>query len=151
MNEKHAIAILNEAGCDPRLRKAAGRYLQNHPSVRLSPRLIMALRDDDEGVRRAASEALIRLGLKAWPDVLVALMDRQRGSDPRLRRGAYHVLRFSAVEVEAAEPLVHELQGFSRAGSMASVEADRLCRRLATSPDFAARLAMIQTDHTRST
>jgi sporulation protein YlmC with PRC-barrel domain len=143
-SESEAVAILDDCERDPLAREAAGRYLEHHPTARLIPRLVVALQDDDEGVRRAAAEALIRLGISAWPDLLQALMDPKRAGDPRLRRGAYHVLHQNLATAESTAPLMRELHGLKGVNIAAMIEADRLYKRMSTNDAFAARAAALR-------
>lgn len=143
-NVQDAVAILDDGARDPLIREAAGRYIQEHLTEQLIPRTVLALQDDDEGVRRAAARGLIGMGITAWPDLLLALMDGKRGGDSRLRRGAHHVLHQSTQAADVTAPLLRQLQGISSSDISAMIEADRLYKRMATNPVFAARLAAIR-------
>jgi HEAT repeat protein len=54
--------------------------------------LVHALENDDPGVRWEAGILLARLGRKAVPAILKALMDPKRVGDPRLRTSVVHVI-----------------------------------------------------------
>ncbi len=125
-----AMEVLDDVREEAAIREAAIRYLAKGPTPAVITRLVQALQDDDTGVRWAAAEALTPLGLAALPEVLKALTDPQRVSDPRLRESAYHILHSdqASVPVSIAE-LLDALRG--QAADIASlVEANRVLRAL---------------------
>ena len=142
-SETAALETLDDSDRDPLEREAAGHYLNLHPREQIIPRLVAALRDDDEGVRHAAAEGLIKLGVTAWPDLLLALMDAKSAGDPRLQRGAHHVLHHSPLAPAVTAQLVRELQVIPTADVSAMIEADRLYRRMLSNETFAARVAAL--------
>ena len=92
MSETQALQVLDDIRQGPLEREAAARYLKRHPTQKVIHRLVLALQDDDFGVRWDAAEALALLGEPALPELVKALTDPQRIGDSRLREGAYHVL-----------------------------------------------------------
>ena len=106
------------------------------------PRLMTALRDDDDGVRQAAAEALRGLGLMAWPDLLLALMEPRAAANLHLRRGALRVLLHGPIAAPVVAPLLSELQAFP-AAIATMIAAHRLYHRLLTNRAFAARVTVI--------
>jgi HEAT repeat protein len=91
-SSEQALGILNDRQKPLAEREAAARFLKKNPDPQAVPRLVIALQDDDFGVRWAASEALSQLGEPALEAVLRALADPERVGDPRLRESAYHML-----------------------------------------------------------
>jgi HEAT repeat protein len=73
-NEKQAIKILDNYENNSVIREEAARFLEENPTENATQRLIMALTDDDFGVRWAASTALTKLGDSALPALLQALI-----------------------------------------------------------------------------
>jgi HEAT repeat protein len=90
-----AIEVLNDSSKDYREREDAVHFLCEHPSQQAIDHLVRALQDNDFGVRWEAAVSLARLGDDALPELLTALVDPHRVSDPWLREGAYHVLHYN--------------------------------------------------------
>ncbi len=90
---EEALKLLDDIRDDPAQREAAVHYLSEHSSPETIVRLVRTLQDDDFGVRWEAALALTQLGEPAVIEVLKALADPKRVDDPRLREGAYHILR----------------------------------------------------------
>jgi HEAT repeat protein len=127
-----AVKLLDDAGANPVQREMAAHYLELHADRSLVQRLVLALEDNDGGVRWAAAEALAQLGEVALPDMLVALMDPHRVGDPLLREGVYQVLyhnRSSQVNAQTAR-LMRALHG-PAADLAAMEEAFVLLRQMA--------------------
>jgi HEAT repeat protein len=94
-SETQAIEMLNDKQQSAALREAAVRYLGASATPEAIKRLVLALEDNDFGVRWEAAVALTGLGRAALPELLKALADPERVADPRLREGAYHVLHYN--------------------------------------------------------
>ncbi|MFN8596516.1 MAG: HEAT repeat domain-containing protein [Anaerolineae bacterium] len=90
---EEALKLLDDVREAPAQREAAVHYLGDHSSPQVIVRLVQALQDDDFGVRWEAALTLTQLGEPAVIEVLKALADPKRVDDPRLREGAYHILR----------------------------------------------------------
>jgi HEAT repeat protein len=91
-SETEAVQILDDSFRESLDREEAVRFLAQTRNEKAIERLVQALQDDDFGVRWEASVVLARLGNKALPNLLKALMDPKLVGDPRLRRGAFRVL-----------------------------------------------------------
>jgi HEAT repeat protein len=91
-SETEAVQILDDSFRESLDREEAVRFLAQTHNEKAIERLVQALQDDDFGVRWEASVVLARLGNKALPNLLKALMDPKLVGDPRLRRGAFRVL-----------------------------------------------------------
>ncbi len=91
-SENQALDILHDVTRSSELRVKAARYLGGNHAARIIQNLVQALQDDDFGVRWEAAEALAKCGPVALPEMLKALTDPKRVSDPRVRRSIYHVL-----------------------------------------------------------
>lgn len=128
-----ATAWLNNAGEEPANREAAVRYLKDNLVPGAIAGLVQALQDDELGVRWEAALALSQLGDLAVPEVLKALIDPKRVGDPRLRDGAYHVLRNSQLTMPAggSAALLAALKG-PAADIATMIEANRLLIQLET-------------------
>ena len=126
---EQALTILDDQNRSDIEREMAGHYLQTHPNTKAIVRLVKALQDDDSGVAWAAAEGLARMGEPAVVEVCHALADHERAGDPRLLRGAYHVLRHlaDAALYQQAFPLMQALKG-PASDLQAMQEADRLLR-----------------------
>jgi hypothetical protein len=108
------------------------------------PGLVRALQAEDAGARQAAAEALRGLGLTAWPDLLLALMDAQTADYPHLCRGAYDVFQHGPIAAQVVAPLLSELHSRPAVITI-MVEANRLYHRMLTQRAFAARVTAIRT------
>jgi HEAT repeat protein len=111
--ESELLQILDSNLKESREREKAIRDLAEMPNERVILRLVEALQDDDFGVRWEASVALSKLGNAALPSLLKALMDPKRVGDPRLRRGAYRVLKSMRISSHpgSIERLMEALHG----------------------------------------
>ncbi len=132
-SNSEALAVLANKDEDPARREAAAWYLDRHlrSSVRLPVirQLVQSLRDDDFGVRWAASEILSRAGEDVVPEVLRALTDPDGAGDVRLREAARRILLHTASHGSQAAgryaALIDALDG-PAADLMTMREADRL-------------------------
>lgn len=106
-SETEALQVLDDNHKENLEREEAVRYLAEIPKKTVIERLVQALQDDDFGVRWEASVALSKLGKKGLPILLRALMDPQRVGDPRLRRGAFRVLK--GMEMSSRPPSADRL------------------------------------------
>lgn len=120
---EEASKILEMKYDSPVLHEKAIDYLVEHPNDQAIQRLVLALQDDDFGVRWMASLALAKLGKKALIAVLEALTDPHRVGDSRLRAGAYRMLEhMNLPEIsESARMLMPALKG--PAADICSMEA----------------------------
>jgi len=113
-SEAQALEILKSMNHNPELRVRAVRYLGQYPTTTWGIQsLIAALQDDDFGVQWEAAEALAKCGQVAAPEMLKALTDPKRVSDPRVRRGISHALHEShdsELKAQTAD-LVEALRG----------------------------------------
>ena len=126
---EQALDILDNQLLTVAEREAAARYFEVNPDLRAVPRLVLALQDEDFGVRWAASEALSQLGMAALEGVLRALVDPDRVGDPRLRESAYHMLHLGQPWPVPVKTLMASLKG--PAPDLTSIEeAARLLRLL---------------------
>jgi len=91
---EEAIAILKNTRLAELEREDAAHYLREHPSPEGTEALVVALQDDDTGVRWTAGAALAQLGDAGLPPLLKALC--QPSEDTLLRQGARHVLHYNA-------------------------------------------------------
>jgi HEAT repeat protein len=60
-SESQALEILDDSRREAVTREAAAHYLEHHSTKKLVPRLVLALQDEDEGVRWAAALARARV------------------------------------------------------------------------------------------
>lgn len=111
--ETQALDVMDDVQRESREREAAIRYVAEQPTPQVIQRLVSLLQDDHFGVRWEAAVGLIKAGDAALPEMLTALVDPHRVSDPRLREGAYHILHYNhSPEVTAlARPLMDALKG----------------------------------------
>ena len=121
-----ALAWLNNANEEPAYREAAVRYLKDNLVPGAIARLVQALQDDELGVRWEAALALSQLAELAVPEVLIALVDPKRVGDPRLRAGAYHVLRDSHLTLPSGTAALLEALKGPAADIATMIEANRL-------------------------
>lgn len=112
-SEEQAFEALDDPLEDQLIREKAIRYLSTRPNEHVIKKLVQALQDDDFGVRWEAAVALAQFGEKALPELLEALTDPERVSDPRLREGVYHVLHNTsgALHYISVAMLVRALKG----------------------------------------
>lgn len=88
---EQAIAVLKDTSRRELERTAAASYLAEQGTPEAIDALISVLSDDDFGVRWAAAEGLAKLGAKAAPAVLRALLSPD--ADERLREAAHHIFK----------------------------------------------------------
>ena len=107
---EQAIAVLKDTSQDELVRNDAIKYLQEDGSPEAIDALISAMTDDDLGVRWAAGDALAKLGSRAAPAVLRAMLTPV--DDDRFREVAYHVFKDNSDLMirSEAEPLVRALK-----------------------------------------
>lgn len=111
-----AVPALVHALADPNhhLRTASALTLLAvaHPAA--APALVVALDDDDAGVRWLAAEALVALRLSGLRAALHALCTTEHPT-PQLKAGVRHVLREMRREhvAKIVEPVLHDLDGFA--------------------------------------
>lgn len=108
-----AVPALIEKLSDPsdQLRREATRVLSQINDSRAATALVVALEDDNPGVRWLASGGLISLGEAGLVSLLEAL--KQHPDSVRLREGAHHVLRILAKKgryVEIVTPVLAALE-----------------------------------------
>lgn len=89
-----AIQVIQNKDLPENERVYAIKYLRGSPGEEAVSALITALKDDDHGVRFAASEALADMGEIVMPQLLQALSGP--ANDIRLREGALRVLHNSS-------------------------------------------------------
>lgn len=126
----HAITILDDDQAGSFEREAALRYLAKYPTPKVVTRLVLALQDNDAGVRWVAASVLEQLGEIATLEVLKALTDPDRVGDPFLRNGAFHILHHNQLlHPGSFTELLKALKG--QAAEITSlVEADRVLREI---------------------
>ena len=107
---EQAIAVLKDTQQDELVRTDAIKFLKEDGSQEAIDVLISVLTDDDLGVRWAAADALAKLGAKAAPSVLRALLAPY--NDDRFREVAYHIFKDNSDLLirSEAEPLVAALK-----------------------------------------
>ncbi len=86
-----AIAVLQDPNALELTRNDAIHFLEEDGSEKAIDALISVLSDDDFGVRWAAADALAKLGAKAAPAVLRAILSPD--SDDRVRETAIHIFK----------------------------------------------------------
>ena len=118
---EQAITILKDTELSELEREHAIEYLQDHPSPEGIEAFIVALEDDDPGVRWKSASALALQGQSAMHPLLEALC--RPDADARLREGAWHVLRQNASKEvrEDGQELLQALRG--PAANIATLEA----------------------------
>ena len=125
-----AMEILDDVREEVTFREAAIRYLAKEPTPVVTARLVQALQDDDFSVRWEAANAVAQQGNVGVLEVLQALTDSTRASDPRLRECAYHILHLNTglIPVSITE-LLDALHGGPAADIATLVEVDRVLRQ----------------------
>ena len=93
---EHAIQVIENKNLPEHERVHAIKYLRGAPSKEAVSALLIALKDDDHGVRFAASESLADMGDIVMPQLLQALS--RPANDIRLREGALRVFHNSSSE-----------------------------------------------------
>jgi HEAT repeat protein len=108
-----AIAVLKDQSLPELTRNEAIQYLEEDGSQEAIDALISVLSDDDFGVRWAAADALAKLGAKAAPSVLRAILSPD--SDDRVRETAIHIFKDNGdITIRSeAQPLVKALHDTS--------------------------------------
>ena len=89
ISHEQALAVAVDSGRSPMEREQAIHQLGKSPSPDVVDHLINLLEDNADGVRWAASNALIECGEAALKPLLQALLDQH--DSVWLRRGAYRV------------------------------------------------------------
>jgi HEAT repeat protein len=87
---EQAIAAIKNTRLSEREREQGIHYVRDEPSTEGIEALVVALRDDDHGIRFAAANALAYLGAASMPALLQALA--QPDTDVLLRKGATIVI-----------------------------------------------------------
>ncbi len=126
---EQAIAVLQDASRRELDRTSAASFLAEAGTPEAIDALISVLSDDDYGVRWAAAEGLARLGAKAAPEVLRALLSPD--ADDRVREAAHHIFKNNGdllIRTEA-RPLVKALETTST-GVDDLTEAGKLLKKL---------------------
>jgi HEAT repeat protein len=124
-----AIAILKDPNQPELTRNDAIFYLEENDGQEAIDALISVLDDDDYGVRWAAAEALAKMGAKAAPSVLRALLSPD--ADERLREAVHHIFKNNGdISIRSeAQPLVKALE--SKSTSIDELtEAGKLLQKL---------------------
>jgi len=108
-----AIRALEDLEAGKDIHRQAIRYLASLDECFAVEGLVEALQNDDFGVRWEAASLLSKIGAKALPALLKALMDPVRVGDPRLREGALHIVcNFQDPEIDGPfSGLIHALTG----------------------------------------
>jgi len=108
-----AIHASEDMAAGKDIHRQAIRYLASLDECFAVEGLVGALQNDDFGVRWEAANLLAKLGKKALPALLRALMDPARASDPRLREGALRIVcTFQDPKIEGTfTPLSDALTG----------------------------------------
>ncbi len=126
-SNREALEVLNDKDESRLLREEAAWYLEHHAEDDTSRpvvhQLVDALRDDDLGVRWAATEALTKIGFSVLPELISALTDPKCAGDARLREGARRILAHLAQQPDAP-PVVRAMLRALR-GPASDLEAMR--------------------------
>lgn len=112
-----AVILALTTDTDSGVRERAAQLLAAAKNSRSIPPLVSALRDESEGVRRAASEALVRIGMPAVESLIAAL----QGPNSTARAGAVGVL--GKIGAPAVPPLVPLLGSPAQGARGAATEA----------------------------
>ncbi len=130
-NVAEALRALEDVFAGPSVHQEAIRYLASLDDCDEAESLVQALQSDDPGVRWEAGNLLAKMGEKAIPAVLKALMDPKRVGDPRLRVGVEHMIHRMPDHTILNElsPLVKAINGPS-ADVETMQEAYRLLKKM---------------------
>ena len=125
---EQAIEILKDGSRKELERVTAVSYLVEAGTPEAIDALISVLSDDDYGVRWAAAEGLAKLGAKAAPAVLRAILSPD--ADDRLREAAHHIFKQNSDLLirSEAKPLVRALETSTGVDDL--TEAGKLLKKL---------------------
>ena len=125
---EQAIAVLQDTSRRELDRVSAVSYLAEYGTPEAIDALISVLSDDDYGVRWAAAEALAKLGAKAAPAVLRAMLSPD--ADDRMREAAHHIFKENGDLLirSEAQPLVRALETSTGVDDL--TEAGKLLKKL---------------------
>jgi HEAT repeat protein len=124
-----ALAILDDHGRREHERTEAIRLLAKTPTAPIIERLVLALEDNDPGVRWAAARALSHIGDRTLAPLVRALVTRPNSFI--LRDSAHHVLKgmFAPKRADLVERLLDAVSG-PGAGSATEAVGYEILREL---------------------
>lgn len=124
---EQAIAVLKDEESTEPERVHAIHFLKDHPETGSIDALISVLQDDDFGVRWAASEALVHMGIKAATSALRTIFSPD--SDERLLESLHHIFKENGDTLirNDAEALIRALNASDTIEAM--TEANKLLEK----------------------